>query len=154
MDILIIIIYPNNLLLGLEIAEYLILELIEVEENCDDSDGLIYEVVDNAINIIEDIAEAASTKSVEVQDKVFKKLISLSKNNKINEIEYHTYDILKSCLYFCDNANLRNVLRSEIEENIKRESNSEYGYYKIEELEKVLFEILIIIFQKVNIIRL
>lgn len=135
-------IYPNNLLLGLEIAEYLILELIEVEENCDDSDGLIYEVVDNAINIIEDIAEAASTKSIEVQDKVFKKLIKLSKNNKINEIEYHTYDILKSCLYFCDNANLRNVLRSEIEENIKRESNSEYGYYKIEELEKVLFEIL------------
>ena len=135
-------IYTHNVLIGLEIAEYLILELIEVEENCDDSDGFIYGVVDDTLDVIADIADLASSKDIEVQDKVFKKLIKLSKNDKINEFEYHTCDILRHCLYFCDDVNFRNILKVQIEENIEKESKSEYGNYKIEELVKLLFAII------------
>lgn len=135
-------IYCDNIILGLDMAEYYLLELINVIEDCDDSDGFVYSEVYNAISVINSIAERSVYQKDSIQEEVFKRLIKLSRNKNINEFEYHTVDFLKSCIHFCIIEKYRNILKEEIQKNIENEAKSQYGTYKVEPNVQLLFKII------------
>ena len=135
-------IYCNNVILGFDIAEYYLLELMNVMEECDDSDGCVYSQIYDAFSVIDSIAEYSVNLKNSIQEEVFQRLIKLSRNSRINEFEYHSVDLLTSCMPFCIIEKYRKILKEEIQKNIEKESKAEYGKYKVEENIQLLFKIL------------
>lgn len=127
--------------LALEIVLLLLGESMKAFQYADDSGGDIGFLVEVAMEQIEAIADYLKRENVEVWEYVFERLVSESRSDIFEDWEEYAVALLRISVKLAVTEQLREKLRTEIRQQIASKAHKEYQEHAIEELHKVLFQL-------------
>lgn len=132
----------EDILLAIDIAFLLITEATEAFEYADDSDGGIGSLVAESIEFIENRVLDIEDLDEDLKVNIFNKLLEQSDSDVFDGWENYRIDIIRICVNFAGNKNLREKLRSKIESILLKNSKNEYKIYYEEQYMSILLEII------------
>lgn len=125
-------------ILALEIAFMIFKEGIDSFQYSDDSDGEISVLINEVLDLINYIV--ITSKDLNLRKKIFDKIFEFIDNECFEEWNEYKIDLLRICLEFSEDKNMKGKLKGKLENLIK--NSEEYDEYYIENITVILFEII------------
>ena len=132
----------NNPLIAMDMAFLILDESVEAFQYSDDSNGDIGDLVSESLRLIEEIASGIDNKDLALRKKVFEKLLDKCESNVFYGWDSYRIDLLNICTVFDDIEELRNRLKSKIEQLIEVNSTRENKEYSIEQMNHLLLNMI------------
>ncbi|MGU3443428.1 SWIM zinc finger domain-containing protein [Bacillus cereus] len=101
--------------------------MIDLLQECDDSDGIVGGIIEESISAIDHIVcTHIDTMNESTKQQIFHNLLLESAHNRYDGWSEWKFDLLKICIYFCANQELRRQLESKLEEFIHPNSENSW----------------------------
>ena len=129
----------DDIILALDIAFLVIDEGIEAFQYADDSDGDVGYLVSETIDLIGEIISYNEDIDININEELFKKLLSKSENKIFDDWTDYRIDMLGLCAEAATTEDLRDKLKIKLNYLIDKNSNNEYMKYSNESMLHILF---------------
>lgn len=129
----------NDSLLSIDIAFLVLNEGIAAFGYADDSDGDVGILVHEAIEMIDGIVQHSVDSGSDVKEELFNKLMQQCESSVFEGWEEFRTELLRIGFHFAENEQLRNKLRTKLENYIKNDAK---GRYQNEDLLKIVFDLI------------
>ncbi len=101
---------------SVEICMLLLSEMMKLLDACDDSDGIVGDIIRQSIEMMEEAAQnAAESPDAGKRKEIFLKIIKEAENRRYDGWTDWRLDILGGCAWFCGEAGLRSTLEARLE---------------------------------------
>lgn len=129
----------DDIILALDIAFLVIDEGIEAFQYADDSDGDVGYLVSETIDLIGEIISYNEHIDININEELFKKLLSKSENKIFDDWTDYRIDMLGLCAEAATTEALRDKLKIKLNYLIDKNSNNEHMKYSNESMLHILF---------------
>lgn len=128
--------------LALEMAMLVLQEGVEAFQYADDSDGSIGMLVDESFERIRGLASSPECRDAFTRECFFERLLELSDSDVFEGWDEYRIVLLQICAELAEAETLRERLKAALERRIAICKNDSYGTYTVEELHKLLYQLI------------
>ncbi len=129
---------------AVELCQVVLSIVVQVLQYCDDSDGIVGDVINESLSIIDDAATSANrhTKLPE-QKRLFSLVLKEARHKRYDGWDDWRFELFQVCAYFSSIPELRSKIEQELDSQLEKLNNQEWsGEYKRAEIKLIQLSII------------